>query len=156
MENMNYDMAGFTSPDFRSEKNRVKMVYALLTSNEFFHQEVSVLNPTPTQFHPDFLAPRDFAVYSYRADSADTAPSLEELQRLMEKYQSPFVCVASQDSKMDRSFQLLCLPEHNKSSEIKGSGLLIINFIASMSVAEKERIASLLMKAYNALQAEKD
>lgn len=151
MENTIYDMAGFTSPDFRSEENRVKMVYALLTSNEFYHQELAVVNPTPTQYHPDYVAPRDLAVYYYCADNAEAVPGLENLQRLMGEYQSPIICTASHNPEMDRSFQVVCLPDHNKTSDASGVDLLFIHFTAPMSIEAKKKIGSQLMCAYNAL-----
>lgn len=151
MKNMNYEIAGFTSSDYQCEENRVKMVYALLMSNDFFHKELVVVNPTPTQYHPDYVAPRDLAVYSYCADNADAVPVLEDLQRLMGEYQSPIICTASHDPEMDQSFQVVCLPDHNTSLDDRGLDLIFINFTQSLSIEAKKKIGSQLMCAYKTL-----
>lgn len=151
MKNMNYDMAGFACSDFQCEENRVKMVYAILASNEFYHQELAVLNPTPTQYHPDYVAPHDLAAYSYCADNAEPVPALEDLRRLMGEYHSPIICTASHDPEMDRSFQVVCLPSHNQTSDASGVDLLFIHFTAPLSIEERQKIGSQLMRAYNAL-----
>ena len=137
--------------ELADEQNRIKMCYALARSPEFYYQELAVFNPEPSSFLPGFVVPRDLFAYIYDSSRTEPLKSIEDLQRLIDTRGAAATCIASHDPCIDRTIQLISLPQRSLTPDLEPTDLMIINFLVPLSSVEKQQIIDDLKAAYYAL-----
>lgn len=147
------DVKHFEIPALDDEINRVRMAYAFLTSPNFFHQEIAIINPNPQQYDREYLFPRDLYLLSYHVESNEEMPSLRDVVDVLHHAQTACICIGSHKPELDRTIQILCLSKSmNPEDAIPGRVLLTIQFLVKISKSEKGEIINKLLDAYRLLK----
>ena len=139
--------------EMQYEENRVKMCYAFARAPYFYHQEITVLNPRPSLYVPNMVAPNDLYLYHYVGGAGEVLRPEEEIQALVCSNDAPIVCTGSHTPALDRSIQLFALPPDAIVSGLEAADLLVVQFLCTMSETEKSNILDRLRKAYYELDA---
>ena len=141
----------FDLEELAEPKNRVKMCYAFMTAKHLFHQELAIMKPTPSQFAPGYVFPKDLYKYTHHNDSGEELLSLEELQKIAAEADAPITCIGSHLKEEDRTLQLIALPQSMATSELLPKELIVVRFLIPVPDDEKDRIMADLEKAYLAI-----
>ena len=72
----------FIPLDIPGTNEQLKLCHEFAGSSEFYHQELSVLNPTPMHYDPAYIFPRDLFLFSYHKDYDQILIPLEDLMKL--------------------------------------------------------------------------
>ena len=129
--------------DVPGAHEQIKLCYAFVQSNHYYHQELSVINPFPTQFDPAHVFPRDLVLLFYHRDYDYNFIPLNDLISQAEKKKAPIRCIGSHRADTDRTIQLTWLP-----ADASTDSQLIMEFIADTSTKEKQRIINDLLRTY--------
>ena len=127
--------------DLPSVRGQIRLCYDFVRSHNYYHQELAVMNPYPTQFDPQYIFPLDMYLLTFHKDHDQTPPSLDALTKMVEKNHAPIQCIGSHRSDVDRSIQLLWMP-----AEGGRDPQLILQFIAEVPAMEKQRIVDDLLQ----------
>ena len=65
-----------------------------MKSDRLYNPEVSIINPNPTDYSPEYIFPRDYILDAY---SSDDIPTESELQESLEQANYQFTAVAGID-----------------------------------------------------------
>lgn len=147
-EQLSAEMELFDLEDLAEPKNRVKMCYAFLQSERFFYQELSILNPNPTQFKPGYVFPADLYLYILQNDGEKELLPLDELLEIAEAAEVPIVCIGSHREEEDRTIQLISLPQSMATSDLLPQELILVRFLVPVSEEEKRSIMDELTEKY--------
>ena len=147
-EQLSAEMELFDLEELAEPKNRVKMCYAFLQSEQFFYQELSILNPNPTQFKPGYIFPTDLYLYTYPNDREEELLPLEKLLELTEVAEVPIVCIGSHREEEDRTIQLISLPQSMATDDLRPQELILVRFLVPVSEEEKKSIMDDLKENY--------
>lgn len=135
------DQLSFIPLDILSSHRQIKLCYEFVKSSDFYHQEISVFNPYPSQFDPQYIFPLDMFLLTFHKDYDQTPPSLDDLTKMVEINHAPIQCIGSHRSDVDRSIQLLWMP-----AEGGRDPQLILQFISDVTAMEKQRIVDDLLQ----------
>ena len=147
-EQMTADMELFDLEELADPENRVKMCYAFLKSQQFFHQELSILNPKPTQINPGYVFPTDLYSYAYHNDSDEELLPLAKLQEIAAEAETPITCIGSHREGEERTIQLIALPQSMATPDLLQRELILVRFLVPVSEEEKKNIMGDLTDAY--------
>ena len=132
----------FIPLDIPDAREQIRLCYNFARSAHFYHQELSVLNPIPSQFDPDYIFPRDMFLFSYHKDDQSLIP-FEELVKMVEKNNAPMQCIGAHRPDLDRTMQLIWMPAEGGSES-----QLIVQILSNMSSGEKMDIIERLLKTF--------
>ena len=118
--------------DVPGAHEQIKLCYAFPRSSHYYYQELSVLNPAPTQYDPAYIFPRDMFLYFYHRDQSSDLLPLDDLVDLVVTQHAPIHCVGSHRLDMDRTIQLIWMPPDGTAES-----QLIVQFIADIPANEK-------------------
>lgn len=150
-EKANPESVLFNLKELTEPAKRIKMVYAFMRSDHLFHQELGIINPQPTQFTPGYVFPKDLYKYTYHVESGEEMLPLEKLQTIAVEADSPIYCIGSHLEKVDRTLQLISLPQSMVTAELPPKALIAVRFLVPVTDNEKERILENLENAYRAI-----
>ena len=139
--------------ELQKAESRVRMCYAFAQSPYFYHQEITILNPQPSQFVLNMVAPADLYLYHYIAGAGEALRSEEEIRAIVCNTAAPIICIGSHTPDLDRSFQLLSLPPDEIVPGLEAADLLIVQILNSMSEEDEIEVVEHLRKAYYELDA---
>lgn len=126
--------------EMKDEWNRVKMCYAFLTSQMFFHQEIGIykLNDSYTTI-----------LFEYHTDYDHNLPVLEDLIEMVISENAYVVCTGSYSKIWDRTMQLIALPRQKNLENTAPSGkLMLVSFMQPFAPINQDVIIDELKKAY--------
>ncbi len=118
--------------DVPGARDQINLCYAFVESTCYYHQEISILNPAPTQYDPAYIFPRDMYLYYFHRDQSVDPLPLNELVDMVMKQHAPIHCVGSHRPDMDRTIQLIWMPPDGTAES-----QLIVQFIADIPSNEK-------------------
>lgn len=145
------ELSLFDLEELAKPENRVKMCYAFMRSENLFHQELSIYNPKPTQFLPDYVFPKDLFIYTHYNESKKALLPLEELRMIAANAATPIMCIGSHIEGVDRTMQLIALPQSMTTDKLAPEDLIFIRFLAPVSDIEKSLIMEALKNKYYSL-----
>ena len=119
------ELALFDMEELAKPENRVKMCYAFMHSDHVYHQELSILNPNPSQFAPGHVFPTDLYRYAHHNESGKEMLPLKELQAIAAEAGTPIVCIGSHQREQDRTMQLVALPQAMATTELLLKDLIL-------------------------------
>jgi len=150
-EQVNPELKLFDLEELAEPENRVKMCYAFMTDKHLFHQELAIMNPTPSQFAPGYVFPKDLYKYTHHNDGGEEILPLEELQKIATEANAPITCIGSHLEGEDRTLQLISLPQSMATADLKPKELVFVRFLISVSDEEKRKIVEDLENEYLAM-----
>lgn len=127
--------------DIPSAREQIVLCHAFVRSSQYYHQELTVLNPAPTQYDPAYIFPRDMYLYYFHHDQDADLLSHNELVAIVMTHKAPIHCVGSHRPDTDRTLQLIWVPEERGQKS-----QLIVQFISDIPSAEKMDIIEGLQK----------
>ncbi len=127
--------------DVPGAHDQIKLCYAFTRSSNYHYQELSVLNPSPTQYDPAYIFPRDLHLYFYHRDQSSDLLPLGDLVDLVVTQHAPIHCVGSHRPDMDRTIQLIWMPPDGTAES-----QLIAQFVVDIPANEKISIIEGLQK----------
>lgn len=145
------ELALFDLEELAKPENRVKMCYAFMRSDHVYHQELSILNPNPSQFVPGHVFPADLYRYAHHNESGKEMLPLKELQAIAAEAGTPIVCIGSHLREQDRTMQLVALPQSMATTELLPKELIFIRFLVPVSFEERKQIVAELEINYHSL-----
>lgn len=131
----------FIPLDVVGTREQIVLCHAFVRSSRYYHQELSVINPAPTQYDPAYIFPRDMYLYTYNSERDHDLLSIDGLVAIAEKKRAPIQCIGSHRLDVDRSMQLIWMPaEGGQDSQ------LVLQFIADVPAMEKQKIIEGLLQ----------
>lgn len=138
----------FDLKELAEPENRVKMCYAFMTAKHLFHQELAIMNPTPSQFEPGYVFPKDLYKYTHHNDGGEEILPLEELQKIATEANAPITCIGSHLEGEDRTLQLISLPQSMATTDLEPKELLFVRLLISIADDDKKKIVEDLENEY--------
>ena len=149
------ELSYLESDAVETEYGRIRLCWAFMNFQAFYHQEIAVLNPDPVEYDPDYLLPRDQYVLTHHVDLDGPAPQLEELLQLVQQYKTPMICIGSHTPQSDRTLQLICLPpDYMPAGQLPARMHLIVQYLIPLTESEREEIVNTLLQAYSQVSAD--
>ena len=127
--------------DVSGAHEQIKLCYGFIQSNHYYHQELSVLNPFPTQYDPAYIFPRDMFLLTHHRDYDRGLIPLSDLISMGEHNKAPIHCIGSHRSGTERTIQLIWVPADGPTDS-----QLLLQFIVDMPAKEKYRIVDDLLQ----------
>ena len=136
--------------DVSGAHKQIKLCYDFANSDHYYHQELSVFNPSPKRFDPAYVFPRDMLLLTHHKDYDQALMPLSDLISMGVSKKAPIHCVGSHKSDLDRTIQLIWIPANSHDSQ------LILQFIADVPAKEKQKIVDDLLQTCRDANVDRD
>ena len=141
--------------DMKKYENRVKLLYAFLSSPAFFHQDIAIINPNPKMYDNEHIFPLDMYRFTFCRDQGEDVPELEAVLSAVSDVQVPVMSIGSHKEQIDRTIVLGVLPDNmSGNSGLHPEQALTIRFIGKIDAEERKEIMDRLINAYYSIASE--
>ncbi len=137
-------MFTLTLPELSDQKEKARLCWAFLSAEGLWHQEIAVFNPECKEFDSVHVFPRDIFLFVFHVESGQSFPTFEEIYEIIRKKKAPVICTGSHKEIVDRTFQILLVPDDPTYDSVP----LVVKCVDNQGKKDKAAIKNALVRAY--------